>query len=162
MKVLAFIRISSSNQSFRCQIKEISEQFTTVGTKIKYISMTGSTFRDTHPTMTRKINNMLTNNRITNDHLNDDHLNDDYDCLAFAAVDRIGRNFETSYQLLKKIKKLNKPVIFARTPTIDIHSKDGWNKTILLLKSADIEAKNISARSKNSWMLKKSKLLSPV
>ena len=145
-KPLVFLRVSSPDQHLTNQRHEVSSFLSKQGvTDAVYVETVGSTFRRIHPELQNHVHAFSTIHE------------DEYpSCVVFAAVDRVSRNYEAGVNLIATLRNYNIPVLFVRTPSVDITTQGGWNSMLELMRASEIEAQNISARAKAAWELRRS------
>lgn len=144
-KPLVFLRVSAPYQYLTNQRYEVSSFLKKQNvTDAVYLEMKGSAFRNVHPLMFNLVESMLPmvgTNRPS--------------CIVFAAVDRVSRNYDSGVHFMEMIRSMNIPVLFVRTPHVNIFTSEGWASMLELLRSSEIEAQNLSARSKAAWELRR-------
>lgn len=144
-KPLVFLRVSSPDQYLTNQRYEVSSFLKKRQiTDAVYMEMTGSAFRRVHPTMYDTVVSMLNIDSVERPSF-----------LVFAAVDRVSRNYEHGVNFMEMVRSMNIPVLFVRTPNVDIRTTEGWAYMLELLKASEIEAQNLSARAKAAWELRR-------
>lgn len=141
--VLAFLRVSTEDQSLANQLFEVSSFLAKRGftdENVNYVTMKGSAFRRAHSLMKQRIDEMMTQ-----------PVHERPSEVVFAAVDRFSRDFASGIDMITDLLVMNISVRFARTPDLDISTPDGWEEFQNLLRASELEGINISTRAKIAW-----------
>lgn len=134
--VLVYARVSSANQrddglSLDAQVATIREALQSLGRSVKgCVTETGSVFRDACPAMLATILTMRNG------------------AVAFYAVDRLSRNYAEGLARLTTLLDNGNEVFFVREQLHMTHATGVHRRVAELLRSAEAESANISARAR--------------